>query len=130
MCLAFLQRSVAYEQLVSLLGIQLGVGAPFPHIQKLAQLGLSINYRGYGSLEELYTLLLAGWPSIASVQTQDLPYWHGVNVYHVVVVVGMDAEHVHLHDPDLPAGPVTVSLGDFDLAWLAQDETYAVIGTK
>lgn len=80
-----------------------------------------------GALEELYTFLTAGWPCIASVQTQELPYWNGVNVYHAVVVVGMDATQVYLNDPELPAGPVPVSLRDFDLAWLAQDETYAVI---
>ena len=46
---------------------------------------------------------------------------------HAVVIVGMDATHVHLNDPGLPDGPIPVPIGEFDLAWLAQYERYAVL---
>ena len=39
----------------------------------------------------------------------------------------IDSDHVYLNDPDLPEAPVAVPLADFDLAWLAQDERYAVL---
>jgi ABC-type bacteriocin/lantibiotic exporter with double-glycine peptidase domain len=129
MCLGYVKWPVRYERLVKLLEIEPGLGTQFSNIHKLERLKVGVNYRMYGTLEELYTFLTAGWPCIASVQTQELPYWNGVNVYHVVVVVGMDASQVYLNDPELPAGPVPVLLGDFDLAWLAQDETYAVISS-
>jgi ABC-type bacteriocin/lantibiotic exporter with double-glycine peptidase domain len=130
MCLAYLKRPVRYERLVHVLDIKPGVGTSFSNLRRLERLQLGVTSRKQGTLEELYTLLCGGWPSIASVQTQELPYWQGVNVYHVVVVVGMDAEQIYVNDPDLPAGPVAVALGDFDLAWLAQDETYAVIAPE
>lgn len=110
-----------------MLNVQRGVGTQFSNIRALERLKVTVTYRQYGALKELYTFLAAGWPCIASVQTQDLPYWNQVNVYHVVVVAGMDQEHVYLNDPEFPAGPIPVRIGDFDLAWLAQDETYAVI---
>lgn len=92
------------------------------------QMNCPVVYRPYGALHELHAFLADGWPCIASVQTSDLPYWNQINVYHVVVVTGMDPDYVYLNDPDLPFGPISVSIGDFDLAWLAQDETYTVIG--
>jgi hypothetical protein len=42
-------------------------------------------------------------------------------------VVGFDNEIFLLHDPEYVNSPVSVSAGDFDLAWLEHDEKYAVI---
>lgn len=64
---------------------------------------------------------------IASVQTQELPYWQGVASLHAVLVVGMDEEHVYLNDPEWPEAPLCVTIGDFDLAWLARGERYALL---
>ncbi len=127
MCLQYLDSPVPYQRLIQLLGIQTGLGTQFSNIQQLKRLKISVHYRQYGTLEELHAFLVGGWPCIVSVQTQELPYWNGVNVYHAVVVAGMDRDHVYVNDPELPDGPVSVRLGDLDLAWLAQDETYAVI---
>lgn len=108
MCLGFLNRPVHYDRLLKLLEIQAAVGTQFSNICKLQQLRIAVNYRTYGTLEELYTFLSHGWPCITSVQTKELPYWNSVNVYHVVVVAGMDQDHVYLNDPDLPDGPIPV----------------------
>jgi len=35
--------------------------------------------------------------------------------------------YIYLNDPELPDAPIPVTQGDFDLAWLAQDERYAVL---
>jgi len=127
MCLSYLQNPVRYERLLKTLLIQSDVGTAFSNIRNLEKLKIGVNYRRYGTLEELYRLLSGGWPCIVSIQTQELAYWNGTNVYHAVVVAGMDQNSVFLHDPALPAGPIDVTLGEFDLAWLAQDETYAIL---
>ena len=90
MCLEYLQRPVKLQRLIKLLKIQRGIGTQFSNIQTLQQLNVTVRYRQYGTLQEIYQLLENGYPCIASVQTQELPYWNQVNVYHVVVVVGMD----------------------------------------
>jgi len=70
--------------------------------------------------------LHARQPCIAFVKTGELPYWKR-SVDHAVVVAGIDDGYVYLNDPDLPTAPISVSLGDFDLAWLEHDEMYAVL---
>jgi|GEM_PF-2396534 len=35
--------------------------------------------------------------------------------------------HVHLNDPEFDLAPLLTPIGDFDLAWLARDELYAVL---
>jgi len=94
----------------------------------LTYLGGSIlvGYRQHGSLDTLYTLLRHGWPIIASVNTEPLPYWN-LDTGHAVVVVGMDDRSIFLNDPDISDGPIQILIGDFDLAWLEQDERYAVL---
>ena len=86
MCLRYLNCSVRYERLIKVLGIERGIGTQFSNIRKLELLSIAVTYRTYGTIEELYTFLGGGWPSIASVQTAELPYWNGMNVYHLVVV--------------------------------------------
>jgi len=127
MCLGYLASPVRYDQLLKALRVRPRLGAPFSNISNLISLGITVNYRKYGTLTELYTFLQGGWPCVVSVQTQELPYWNKVKVYHAVVVAGMDHDNIHLNDPALPVGPIPVPIGDFDLAWLAQDETYAIL---
>lgn len=38
----------------------------------------------------------------------------------------MDHEYVYVNDPSFDIAPILVPIGDFDLAWLAMDEDYAV----
>lgn len=127
MVCSYLKISVNYRRLMKTLDVKTGVGPPFSNIRNLNKLGVSVVYNEYGSLQELYTLLLNGWPSIASVETSQLSYWKGVSTRHVAVVVGMDEHSIYLNDPEFPDGIMRASLGDFDLAWLAQDEAYAVL---
>ena len=60
------------------------------------------------------------------MQTENLPYWPH-NTLHAVVVVGIDDRSVYLNDPEFPEAPIAVPVGDFDLAWLAEDERYAIL---
>ena len=81
-----------------------------------------------GTLEQLRAWLTQKAPVIALVQTAELPYWNGVEAHHAVVVVGLDDEKVHLLDPACVPDVITVSTGDFVLAWeVWMDGRYAVI---
>ncbi|HHY56968.1 MAG TPA: hypothetical protein GYA08_16200 [Chloroflexi bacterium] len=81
----------------------------------------------YGTIDVLHQQLSRGYPFIVSMQTGQLPHWSGEDFAHAVVVVGMDAGHVYLHDPAVLVYPLRVSTGDFDLAWLERDEQYAIL---
>ncbi|MEZ4707055.1 MAG: C39 family peptidase [Caldilineaceae bacterium] len=129
MVLTYLGATFSYAQIARTLKIQPNAGAPFPNIQMLEQMNIIVGYRRNGSMETLYTLLRHGWPVIASVNTGALPYWE-FSTGHAVVVVGMDTTHILLNDPGIPAGPIQVLLGDFDLAWVEQDELYAVLAMR
>lgn len=129
MVLTYLGASFDSAQIAKTLRIQPNAGTPFPTIRELEKLSVLVGYRRNGSLETLYTLLRHGWPVIAAVDTGPLPYWD-ISTGHAVVVVGMESEHIFLNDPGMPDGPTRVLLGDFDLAWLEQDELYAVLAPQ
>lgn len=126
MLLNYIGVSLDYKRLVRLLRIRESAGTPFFNIRELTKQSISVTYK-QGTIEELYDHLVSGRPCIASVQTRELPYWNDISSHHAVVVVGMDQESIYLNDPELTFAPVKVSLGDFDLAWLEQDEFYAVL---
>lgn len=115
-----------YQRFVRLLRIRSQIGTPFSQVRELSKLGIPVIYQ-QGTLTELYTHLTAGLPCIVSVQTGELPYWQSTKLQHAVVVVGIDSDFIYLNDPAFFNAPAQVALGDFDLAWLEQDEFYAVI---
>ncbi len=117
--------TVNYRQLVHTLAIVPGVGAGSFNIQHLEKLGVSVAYQ-QGTIADLRTRLRSNQPCIAFVDTGQLPYWNE-SANHALVVVGLDEDHVYVHDPEFPIAPLQVSIGDFDLAWLEHDEMYAVI---
>jgi len=123
----YLKIPVQYDRLVKQLAIKPGVGTAFSNIGKLDSLSINVVHKTGGQLSQLYALLGQGWPIIASVQTGELAHWSSHNTLHAVVVVGMGSEYVYLNEPGFPKAPLQVSIGDFDLAWLAQDERYAIL---
>jgi ABC-type bacteriocin/lantibiotic exporter with double-glycine peptidase domain len=125
MSLSYLGRQPDYARIVRQLDLT-AIGTPFPNIRRLAGNGVHVAF-GHGTLEILYEHLCHEHPCIASVQAGQLPQWAGEDFAHAVVVVGMDAEYVYLHDPAVTIHPLRVSIGDFDLAWLERDEEYAVL---
>lgn len=74
----------------------------------------------------LHAHLEGGRPPIVFVNTGELPYWDA-NVDHAVVLIGMDSTHAIVNDPFFTRAPISIPLGDFDLAWLEHNEMYAVI---
>ncbi|MEM7534256.1 MAG: C39 family peptidase, partial [Chloroflexota bacterium] len=106
----------SYRQLLRVLQIKRHVGTPFSQIQRLDRLKLNIAYETQGELETLYELLVAGWPPIVAVQTEELPHWNGVSSMHTIVVIGMDSEFIYVNDPEFPDIPIPIPIGEFDLA--------------
>ncbi|MFN8493014.1 MAG: peptidase C39 family protein [Caldilineaceae bacterium] len=125
MVLKYLNAPMNYQRLFKALRVNDEAGTPFPNIQRLERLGITVVFRR-GSLLQLYKFLQNGWPVIVPVKTQELPHWE-MDTDHAVVVVGMDNQFVYLNDPAFPDAPIRVSHGDFDLAWLERDEYYAVL---
>ena len=125
MMLLYLGRPTNYDQLLKLLRIKADIGAPISNVRRLERLGVDVAYR-QGSLSDLHNHLDNSQPCLTPVQTGELPYWDD-DTLHAVVVTGLDNDNIYLNDPAFPNAPLRVSGGDFDLAWLARDEYYAVI---
>ena len=101
-------------------------GVPAFNIRRLAAWGLEVEY-GQGSLNELSAALTRGYPPIIFLRTSELPYWQE-DTPHAVVLVGLDRESAFLLDPAYEDEiPVSVTLGDFLLAWSHFDMVYALI---
>lgn len=123
MVLSHLQRPVAYAKLIKLL--QIGyAGAPFSNLHYLESWGLSVTIR-QGDLATLRHYLTQGIPPIVFVATNELSYWHEAT-NHAVVIIGMDDEFVWVNDPGFDA-PITIPILEFDLAWLAMNEYFAIL---
>lgn len=124
MVLDYLQIRVDYRRLTRLLRIQ-PHGAAFANLRYLITLGLHVDM-GRGDLAILRATIEAGSPVIAALDTAYLAYW-AEKTDHAVVVAGMDATSVVLHDPDLPSGPRWVPIAQFESAWLEHDYLFAVV---
>ena len=124
MIMMYYNQTVRYRRLLRVLGTQ-EYGTPFSNLRRLNEFGYAVEITN-GTLEQLYLQLLQRRPTISSVQTSQLPYWPRASE-HAVAIVGMDDRYVYVNDPVLDNGPTPVPLGDFDLAWLEQDELCAVI---
>lgn len=92
------------------------VGTVGRNILNLQSSELRVVYT-QGTLEQLRAWLSQEVPVIALVQTAELPYWDKVEARRTVVVVGLDEENVYLLDPARDPEVITVSRGDFALAW-------------
>jgi ABC-type bacteriocin/lantibiotic exporter with double-glycine peptidase domain len=124
MVLAYLGRPVDYARLLAIL--QIGpVGAPRRNVLRLTRLGLDVTYRE-ATFSLIATHLQAGQPVIAFVDTGELAYW-SVTTNHAIVVIGLEAEHVIVHDPAFAATPQRIPFGEFEVAWLNCDNACAVV---
>jgi ABC-type bacteriocin/lantibiotic exporter with double-glycine peptidase domain len=124
MVLSYLGHSVRYRQVIRLLGTQ-EHGTPFSNLHSLARLGVTVTVRP-GNFSQLHDALAQKLPCIASVQTAELPHWNRRSE-HAVVIAGIDSQYIFVNDPAFDIAPILVPHGDFDLAWLAQEELYAVV---
>jgi len=124
MVLAYLGREIDYALLLELLGIR-PFGAPAGNIRLLADLGLVVVYSKTHTTG-LKAMLQQGHPVIVFVRTDQIPHWeYGTD--HAILVVGYDERHFYVNDPYHSQAPIAVSSGDFELAWLERDYSYALV---
>jgi hypothetical protein len=71
-------------------------------------------------------LLASNQPPIVFLQTGSLEYW-SMNIFHTVVLVGLDTVTAALHDPYFTAAPQTTSLQSFEKAWAQTGQFAAFI---
>jgi len=121
--LAYLGRRVSLWRLRRVLKTN-SMGTPFSNISNLTRFGITVETDIRGNFETLYNSLAANRPCIVSVETADFPHWD-FNSLHAVV--GIDQQYIYINDLEFPNAPISVPYGEFDLAWLAQDERYAVL---
>lgn len=126
MVLDYFDASISYQRLLRILRVRQSEGTPFYNIQELSKQGISV-IDGHGTIIELYNYLNDGRPCIVSVQTAELPHWQHMRSQHALVVVGMDEENVYVNDPEFSQAPIRVPTGDSLLAWMEQEERYAVL---
>ena len=126
MVLEYLDKPTSYNRLLSLLRIG-PIGAPRRNILQLTRLGIDVAYRE-ATLPLVVQFLQAGLPVIAFVDTGELSYW-SVSTNHALVLVGIDEDYVFVNDPAFSDAPKSVSIGEFDLAWLNGDNTCAILRT-
>jgi ABC-type bacteriocin/lantibiotic exporter with double-glycine peptidase domain len=124
MILESLDAAAPYAELLQLLKVK-PFGAPASNIRFLERLSLRVIYR-VTNMAGLEQLLMVNQPVIVFVRTSELPYWTYATD-HALVVVGFDNAHIFVNDPYFDNAPITVTRGDFELAWLERDYYYATI---
>jgi hypothetical protein len=127
MVLDFFGQTRPQAEIARMLGLRTGFGVPAFNIVKLRIRAIEPQYVVGGTLERLQSWLQQGIPVIAFVQAGELPQWLGRRSQHAVLLVGADRQDVHLHDPAMTYGPITVPIDDFLLAWQEMDNRYAVL---
>lgn len=126
MILDFIDQPIAYQRLLRMLNIT-EFGTPARRIMNLTEIGMQIAYT-QGSLTELESLIKQGQPCIIFVRTGELPYW-SFSTDHAVVV-GFDEKSVYVNDPYFEEAPLSISRGNFHLAWMAFGHRYATISPE
>ena len=126
MVLQYLQVPFHYETLVELLETKY-YGTAFSNVRKLATMGLHVSTGEWGGVQTLEQHLETGLPILVNVNTKELPYWDR-EASHVVVIIGLEADFIVVHDPAFDEVPQRLPLQEFLLAWDEQYQQYGVIG--
>lgn len=127
MMLSVVGRTLPYQRLLSILDVA-PWGTPHSNLRLLPSIAQNIRViHRQGELSDLFDAIDRGYPPAVFVQTADLAYWSPIDVWHAVVIIGYDDTNFFVNDPVFDIAPQSVSHGDLDLAWLANDSYYAVI---
>lgn len=124
MVLAYYGIAYRYSRLLRLLRIQ-PHGTAFSALNALASLGVEVQI-AQGSRSDLERRLDSGIPPILFVNTGMLSYWTS-ETGHAVVLIGLDNEVAHLHDPAIAEPDKAISYVELEMAWIEQDQLYGVL---
>ena len=114
----------AEADLCSLLDTQ-ATGTRAGNLMRLSGPAFEVHLRP-SNLTELQRVLADKRPPIVFLKTGSLEYWR-MDIFHTVVVVGVDALTVAVNDPYFAAAPQTPSLGAFEEAWAATGQFTAFV---
>jgi ABC-type bacteriocin/lantibiotic exporter with double-glycine peptidase domain len=78
------------------------------------------------NLAELQAVLAENQPAIVFLKTGAREYW-SMDIFHTVVLIGLDTMTVALHDPYFATAPQSPSLQSFEKAWAATGQFAAFI---
>ncbi len=78
------------------------------------------------NLAELQSVLADNQPAIVFLQTGALEYW-SMDIFHMAVLIGLDAMTVALDDPYFATAPQLTSSQSFEKAWAATGQFAALI---
>lgn len=127
MMLSAVGRILPYQRLLSILDVA-PWGTPHSNLRLLPSLVQNIRViHQQGELSDLFDAIDRGYPPAVFVQTVDLAHWSSIDVRHAAVIIGYDDTNFFVNDPAFDIAPQSVSHGDLDLAWLANDSYFAVI---
>jgi hypothetical protein len=83
-------------------------------------------YLRVSNLVELQQALAANQPPILFVKTGTLDYWT-MDIFHTVVLIGLDAATAAFTDPYFATAPQTTSVLTFEKAWAETGQLAALI---
>jgi ABC-type bacteriocin/lantibiotic exporter with double-glycine peptidase domain len=95
------------------------------NLASLAIFDFDVSLRA-SNVSQLRDAVAANSPVMVFLQTGLLDYWT-FDVWHVVVLVGVDATTVYLNDPFFDTAPQAVSLAKFEQAWATTGQFAAFI---
>jgi ABC-type bacteriocin/lantibiotic exporter with double-glycine peptidase domain len=95
------------------------------NLMRLSARALEVYLRP-SNLGELQAVLAENQPAIVFLETGALEYWK-MDIFHTVVLIGLDAMTVLLDDPYFPTAPQVTSLQSFEKAWAATGQFAAFI---
>lgn len=78
------------------------------------------------NVAELEKALADNQPPVVFLKTGNLEYWT-LDIFHTVVLTGLDAMTVALHDPYMKTAPQTTSRQSFESAWAQTGQFTAFI---
>jgi uncharacterized protein YvpB len=101
------------------------VGMRLNQIAKgLADIPVVVEYKDVWGPADLIDAARLGTNPIVGL---DLRMVDGIFAFHAVVIVGVAAEQVRVHDPRYPKGPRSIGRNAFEAAWRAADREAVVI---
>ncbi len=116
MALALWGISESQSEIAAQIGHIEGAGTAARIITRLTALGVEVEWREYGTVNELRQAIAEGKVPVVFLRTGELPYWDQ-DVPHALVIVGVEADTVYVNDPAFENAPIPVPVGDFELAW-------------
>jgi ABC-type bacteriocin/lantibiotic exporter with double-glycine peptidase domain len=95
------------------------------NLMRLSSPSFEVHLRP-SNVGELEQLLIAHHPPVIFLQTGLLEYWT-MDIYHTVILVGLETATVAVNDPFFESSPQITSMPSFEKAWAKTGQLIAII---